>query len=204
MKYKIILVLITVHLLYIIVNSCGHTVSAYLDFYASLDSTHQDNKFNNALSKVENTINEMNRVKPILVYSKYTGAEMGYGFFAPNVLSSGGMSFKYKGKNLTPIFKTREGYVRFYTLISEFIGHIVNPQRHPGAKSTKEGEDLQSKYYDLVYKNVATKVYADYDCKEDMVASLYIYAFPDLELYNSNEKHAPIYFPIKSQKIFLK
>ncbi|MBA3829036.1 MAG: hypothetical protein H0X33_08875 [Taibaiella sp.] len=204
MKYIIIILLAFFHLSFMVVNSIDRTILSYFDFYQVDKSA---NKINKDLNSFCTVTSKFIYLTPCMYYARYTGADCGYGFFAPNVLSSGAMSFVYKNKNIIPKFSTYEGKVRFSSLISNFISHTVNKSsintdtaeiKHKN-QVYKNIDDLNDKYYDLVMKNIAAKVIVDNFCTDTITIKLFMYEFPNLKKYGPHDTKGS-YIPLKQNR----
>jgi hypothetical protein len=217
MKYIVICSIALLHLVYLVGNSFTHTITSYFEFYRVLD---RSKGFTYVLDKYQSGFSKFNGLTPVQIYGKYSGFDMGYGFFAPNVLSSGDMVFEYKHKRLLPEVNSYEGNVRFSSVISRFIGHMVIPKEEKDTTAVdprynkpeykikfEKVCDIEDQYYELVLKNIAAKVYAQYNCNDTMKVKLYIYDFPSLASYRDNKAardHRHNFLCIKQNDIFIK
>jgi hypothetical protein len=118
--------------------------------------------------------------KPMLVYGKFTGTGAGYGFFAPNIKSGGIIMGDCDGKKTGPVFNNFESVMRFSVLATRITDYLIN------TTDTSEIRDrsLKEKYYDLIFKSIAVKIYNQNQCLQDTSYLSYnIFEFPTLEAY---------------------
>ena len=117
------------------------------------------------------------------IYGHYTGAETGYGFYAPNVCSQVIFMFTVLDKNNRPIFTdqipfhTREAYIRSTRIGGSFL------TRPP------EKDNIQNKYLSALVKSMALWALDTHPGGHKVMASLLLYNIPtDFKAIKNNTK----------------
>jgi hypothetical protein len=171
----IILLILTI----IIATSIVTTSDSYYGFYYGNDKSYQEK----TLYKIANSIITF---PPIRIFSKYSGFDTGYGFFAPNVASDFVILFKVydeQGKQVKILenlpFKTKEGFIRFSNVHSIYLDKI-------------EGEisSLWDRYLDIILEQMAVSV-KKMNCMASccLEVELYLYDFPEMQQHRNGKKH---------------
>jgi len=123
---------------------------------------------------------------PMLYYGKLTGTGTGYGFFAPNIKSAGIIMGDCDGKKIYPLFKNFETVMRFSVLSSKVTDYLITTN---DAFALKD-KTLQDKYYSLVFKSIAVKIYNQNHCTQDtFYVSYNILEFPTLAAYRNGDRN---------------
>jgi hypothetical protein len=157
------------HIGYIICICSYSAYDKYCKFYR-LTESHAINKINTNV-----LIN-----KPMVLYGKFTGTSMGYGFFAPNIKSGGIILGDCDGKKIGPVFANFEAMMRFSVLATRITDYLVNPADSTGIRDSA----MRDKYYSLIFKSIAVKIYAQNHCARDTAYLSYnIFEFPTLAAY---------------------
>ena len=127
--------------------------------------------------------------KVIQFYGRLSGCDAGYGFFAPNVRSSGIIMLENDSNKYTPQFKSLEAKLRFSTFENLVSDHILQDE----STENKSTDSLINAYYDLLYKAIAVKLYNEKKCKNpSSVIGYDIYNAPSLAAYREGEKNASV------------
>jgi len=117
---------------------------------------------------------------PMLYYGKFTGTESGYGFFAPNIKSGGIIAGDCDGKKIYARFNNFETAMRFSILSSRVTDYLITSIDSADSLNTK----LKERYYNLVFKNIAVKIYNQNHCKQDTLYMSYnMITYPTLHQY---------------------
>jgi hypothetical protein len=138
---------------------------------------------------------------PVLTaYGRISGTECGFGFFAPNVRSSGALTLGGCGQKLMPEFKTHEGRLRY----EGFIGDMINDI----SRENKQHADttlfaMKDNYNKLLLKNIATTTIK----QQPKPCALYkmdycLIDFPDLSEVREHGPRAPKLVPMRTFMIF--
>jgi hypothetical protein len=120
-----------------------------------------------------------------VVFSAYTGAETGFGLYAPKVSSQVVIYFSIKDesgqivKTLQPNYTSKEVLLRFYTL----YGTALNKLSDQGSQETD-----QSKLFDVVLKSLAFKILMENPPQKNIDADVYVYELPEMKDYPNNPK----------------
>jgi hypothetical protein len=123
---------------------------------------------------------------PVLGYGKFTGTGAGYGFFAPNIKSGGIIIGDCDGKKIEPVFKSFESMMRFSVLATRITDYLINTTD----TSVIRDRSLKEKYYDLVFKSIAVKVYNQNQCQQGTSYLSYnIFEFPTLTAYRRGARY---------------
>lgn len=166
-------------LLIVIATSVVTTSDSYHSFYYGNDKSYQEKLFYKIADAVVS-------FPPVRTFSKYTGFDTGYGFFAPNVASDFVILFKIydeQGKQIKILenlpFKTKEGFIRFSNVHSIYLD-----------KFEDEISPTWNCYLDIILKQMVISVKkancVDACCVD---AELYLYDFPEMKQYRNGAKH---------------
>jgi len=136
------------------------------------------------------------------VYTKYTGAESGYGYFAPNVLSSGTFVFRYGNNIYYPALSNRENMIRYQNLASAFISHTVE-DRSLHTPAERKADSVKNRYFDLILKNMSVRFMQQHKFQDTLHAKLLLYEFPSLRQYDPRNSHSQ-FFPLLERDYFTK
>jgi hypothetical protein len=137
-------------------------------------------------------------------YARFSGAEAGYGFFAPNVKSTSVFISKSNDTELYPQFNSYETSVRYSGLISTLIGYVDGLGKCT-TPAEKKIADMRMHFNELVMKNLSVKLLNLHNLIADSVyASLNYVKFPSLS--ESRHKHitAQSFFKIQEVKFTIK
>ena len=177
------------HLSTILINA---SVSAYHSYHSFYDKP-KDSRLVKDLAKWTH--------KPwVKEYGKFSGAECGYGFFAPNVRASSQLVIEGCGKQVTPEFSTHEGRLRY----EGFLGDMINSLDTDELKKDKDKiEDVLKEYDKLLLKNVSLRTIKEHQMKCKMYMIRYnVLDFPSKkEAVETGETELRV-FPAKSFLIF--
>ncbi len=118
--------------------------------------------------------------RPASYYGKFTGTSAGYGFFAPNIKSGGIILGDCDGNKIGASFENFESMMRFSVLATRVTDYLINT----ADKSEIADKPIKEKYYDLVFKSIAVKIYNQNQCMKDTSYLSYnIFEFPTLAAY---------------------
>jgi hypothetical protein len=147
MRKKLFIGFAVFHILYILIaNLC----SAYFNYCEYYDKT--------ANAKLEKSYSYVINNKLCTYYSRYTGANTGFGYFAPNVRSAVSLSCLYNGADdIQPVFSTREASLRYENLIGALIDNVTLKSK-PTEEWQRKTFETQYKYNELIFKNVAVNI----------------------------------------------
>lgn len=173
------LFIIAIILTIVVATSMVTTSDSYYSFYYGDDKSYQES----TLYKIANGIITF---PPIRIFSRYSGFDTGYGFFAPNVASDFVILFKVydeQGKQVKILenlpFKTKEGFIRFSNVHSIYLDKI-------------EGEisPLWNRYLDIILEQMAVSV-KKANCMASccLEAELYLYDFPEMQQHREGKTH---------------
>jgi hypothetical protein len=118
-----------------------------------------------------------------VIFSEYTGAETGFGLYAPRVSSQVVIYFSIKDesgqivKTLQPNYTSKEVLLRFYTV----YGDALNKLKGQAGQETDE-----SKLFDVVLKSLAFKILLENPPQKNIDADVYVYDLPTLRAYPNN------------------
>jgi len=122
---------------------------------------------------------------PMLYYGKFSGTESGYGFFAPNIKSGGIIAGDCDGKKIYARFNNFETAMRFSILSSRITDYLITRTDSTDSLNI----NLKEKYYNLVFKNIAVKIYNQNRCRQDTLYMSYnIIAYPSLRQYRQGQR----------------
>jgi hypothetical protein len=181
MKKYFSIVLISIHF-GLILFSCS--ISTYDNYYDS-PSNKKENKLMQQISKFTNS----NAVK---LYGELSACQYGFSFYAPNVRSSGYISFENNQNIYYPEFHSKEAKIRFSVFecqISDFL--LAGKDTLIKAKDEIKYDSLKSKYYDLIYKSISAKLFTQNKCTDKRSNIYYtLFDYPSLKSSRIN-KQAP-------------
>jgi hypothetical protein len=134
------------------------------------------------------------------IYGKYTGAETGYGYYAPNVMSSGVLAFEHRGKQYGVPMHNYENTIRYMNLCSMFLQkEIQRMDRETKEELFSKGQDIvltnaikkegniDSLYYDILLKNMSAKFMSRFGDNDTMSVKLQVYDYPTLADFKASE-----------------
>jgi hypothetical protein len=209
--YKLFFLL---HLLVIACVSSYMSIDSYCAFY---DQKVPSNVFVKGMRKtLESTAFE--------VYGKYTGAETGYGFYAPNVISGGFLEFTKNGERMKLPIHNYENSIRFMNLSTSFVQQALRSLENREKRMEKlaqaltAGPDemelilkevdeiktncLDSAFFDLLARNMSTKFMKDFASNDTLSVKLKIYDYPTLADYKLSYS-TPQYLTAYEKKYFV-
>ncbi len=147
MKKKLFISFAIFHVLYILVANAGSAYFNYCEYYEKTVNAAVEKSYTTAINN-----------KLCSYYSRYTGANTGFGYFAPNVRSAVSLTCRYKDtEDIEPVFKTREASLRYENLIGALIDH-VSLKSKPKEEWERKTFETQYKYNELIFKNVAVNI----------------------------------------------
>jgi hypothetical protein len=168
------------HLLLVILYNIVMTIDSYSKF-------SKDKSFNS----ISNNISKFTNLKMIKLYSRYTGSSTGFGFYAPNVLSSGFLSFTDEDKTYAFSFKNHENTIRYLSLNTVILQNALEAMDRDTSKKTEINEILDKKYLeidsvytDIMLKNLTSHFYTDTNISKAINLKFLIYHYPSLEEMN--------------------
>lgn len=180
MKKIVFLVFAALHLLVILYNNIiiqEQTFSQYF-FQKKVNGVAQS-----TLEKCPHLADVFN------IYSKYTGAETGYGYYAPNVSSDVVLLLTTKDANgkvtsiSFPHFKSKEGRMRWTRVTSMFLDKINNT------------DSEHNKYLNSILKSIALWTFGKDPNTRSISADLLIYDLPDAKKVHDGKKR-PCYIKL--------
>ncbi|MEZ4904412.1 MAG: hypothetical protein R2822_23025 [Spirosomataceae bacterium] len=119
-----------------------------------------------------------------MAYGRISGTGSGYGFFAPNVKANGLILGDCDGTIISPEFRSYESSVRFNSLSSRVTDYLVDM----GDSISIEKQQMEAQYYDLLFKNIAVKMYGQHHCRSDtFYVSYNILTFPTLAQFRQRK-----------------
>jgi hypothetical protein len=170
MKKKLQLSGIFIILLVVFTIGMKGTFDGYYGFY------YEDKNYEKPLAY--SIAEDIAQLKPVNIFTSYTGFDTGYGFYAPNVASDFVMSFELRDKNgkvlgqkTHPYFKNKESRVRYTTVFNMFLDKI----------STKNIYDKKYyQYLDIIIRQIAAHVMAENPNAASITTKLYLYDYPTI------------------------
>jgi hypothetical protein len=152
-------------------------------------------------------------------YTKYTGAEMGYGFFAPNVISSGYVFIKKNGKQCDFKLSNQESWIRYMDLCHVFVAAAISDEiKNEGIKKGMIKPDkvykeyvtsnkikysnVDSLYYDLLLKGISYRYMKDFKLTDTLDVQLRIYDYTHLADFKKPSDKNLTSFVIYEKKYF--
>ena len=126
------------------------------------------------------------RSEPVSLFLSYTGFDTGYGFFAPNVASDFVLLFDVRDAQGNPLqqcimprFEQKESVVRYTSMFNMFLEKIKQePKGEPG---------IYMQYLDIVIRQIAQSVKAEYPGAATVEAKLYLYDYPSLQRFREGD-----------------
>jgi hypothetical protein len=158
MKRKLFICLAAFHLLFIIISNLYTSYTSYCDYYEK----PVDSSLRKCISIILGN-------QPLCYYAKYTGTSAGYGYFAPNVRSPTSLSCIYRGGNIGPELSSNEASLRYDNLVGALVENI-NAEKMPVLEQEKKAFETKKKYNELVLRNIAMKMFNDYQLPPDAVS----------------------------------
>jgi len=147
MRKKLFIGFAIFHILYIFIANLCSGYFNYCEYYDKTANKKLDKYYTAAINN-----------KICTYYAKYTGANTGFGYFAPNVRSAVSLTCSYNGsEDIQPTFRTREGSLRYENLIGALIDNITL-REEPTKDWQRKAFETQCKYNELVFKNVAVNI----------------------------------------------
>lgn len=173
----------------LVCNSIYMTVHSYTGFY---EKKLPNNIWYKGLDKIIAN-------KYFEAYGKYTGAETGYGFYAPNVASSCVLVIEDGyGRKMQPMFTNYETTVRYLNMCSWLFHNSTTniPEEVAGAKPVAFYKGLNSHQIDSLYVEVLMKSISNkYITQGDTLSvKLKVLDYPSLVALNKE--------PIESENIY--
>lgn len=177
----------------------GFLIFFSLYFFCSIiqNIVNQEKNFNEIFygsEEVEILANLLARNKYIYksfnFISDYSGAETGFGLYAPNVSSQLVIYYTIKDKSgasvktVQPRFGTKEIAQRFFTAYDIFLEKVKT-------KNLSDEGNLYNDYLDLIVKSMAFKTLQENYPYRSIDADIYVYDIPSMEGYRNGE--TPIY-----------
>lgn len=170
MKRKLQLSGIFIILLIVFTIGLKGTFDGYYGFY------YENKKYDKHL--VYAMSENIAQLKPVNIFTSYTGFDTGYGFYAPNVASDFVMSFELQDKNgkileqkTLPYFKNKESRVRFTTVFNMFLDKI-------SSKNIYDKKYYQ--YLDIIIRQIAEHVMTENSKAVSVTTKLYLYDYPSI------------------------
>ncbi|WP_114819502.1 hypothetical protein [Chryseobacterium sp. KLBC 52] len=168
MKRKLQLSGIFIILLVVFTIGLKGTFDGYYGFY------YENKEYKKPLAY---TISEdIAQLKPVNIFTSYTGFDTGYGFYAPNVASDFVMSFELKDKNGNileqknlPYFKNKESRVRYTTIFNMFLDKISDKNKY---------DKKYYQYLDIIIRQIAAHVMKENPLASSVTTKLYLYNYP--------------------------
>jgi hypothetical protein len=118
-----------------------------------------------------------------VIFSEYTGAETGFGLYAPRVSSQVVIYFSIKDesgrivKTLEPNYTSKEVLLRFYTVYGDALNKL----------NVNAGQDNSpSQLFDVVLKSLAFKILLENPPQKNIDADVYVYDLPTMRDYPNN------------------
>lgn len=198
-KARVFLIYCFIHLLLILFVSILSCWSTSCEFY---DIPKNKIAFYNSAKKILSN--------PIVSnYLYVTGAETGYGFFAPNVLTTGFLQFEIKRKKYLIQFSSQENNIRYSNLCSKLIQDIVQPDQSVDTihllgeyKKYQTIGRADSLYDDLIVKNLIHNLLKRGSNSDTIKVALEIYNYPRLNKYDGNRYHKPYLIPLFEKQYY--
>jgi hypothetical protein len=171
----------TFHVITIIVISSLSTYFVYCD-YKELPK-------DNVIAK--NISEGLAKFKGFRYYTRWTGTETGYGFFSPSVRSRGYIEVMTCGEKFYPKFKSLEANNRYMSMSTSISEHFFSNSQENN--SLQEHNTNKDDYFNLIYKNIATKLINEVKCFSGEATINYtLIDYPTLERLKYNKQVALI------------
>lgn len=182
---RLLLAFISLHIGLITLVCIGGSIRAYIFIHGELSSQ--------AAIKSKSIITKTIAAPLIRQYLAVAGIDAPYGYFAPNVASGYVLKFTVEdGKRslpqaLLPNLKTKEGLIRYNTLLGSFqekFKALNEQQRSGGIK--QEVNPVYIKYLDVIIKSLSKHHLAYEGIKakaKTITTTLYVYHYPSLRSY---------------------
>ena len=174
LKYVLI-----INLILVCIHSIFSTIETSYDFYELKKPEH----------KVYQYVEKFITSNLISTYSKYTGANTGYGFFAPNVLSSCTVYINDFGKKYEIRVRNMENYNRISTLYSQLLTHELDKKNK---NTEKENMKLEERYNELLYKAILSYHKSIFQLSNNVSLKLDLYNFVDLKHFKKDSCNASL------------
>ncbi len=116
------------------------------------------------------------------LYSDYSGAETGYGFYAPNVASQFLVLYTIKDddgnviETSLPRHYSKEALTRYFTAFDVFMDKIDKP------------DEKYDNFMDVIMKSMALKVLEDHPPYRNIEADLLVYDLPVIAEFQAGER----------------
>ncbi len=173
MKHKKFLLIYIFLIFVVILSSIKTTLDSFYSYYQKFEKNNT----------VNNVITSIYEIKPIRIFSSYSGFETGYGFFGTNVSSdfvviyeltnSTGQTYSNKLK-----LNTKEGSIRFMSLNRLFLDQLTN-------KTNKDYD----KFIEIILRQISKYIYKKHKGNYHVHLKIYLYHYPSLQQYkNGNRK----------------
>jgi hypothetical protein len=136
--------------------------------------------------------------KPVAIYSKYTGAETCYGFYAPNVMSSGYVEIQKDGKLYGFKMSNQENQIRYMNLCNVFVSKGIEDME--AKQKNEKGQirqqtytnihsngfkNVDSLYFDLLLKNMCYRFMSQHNNNDTLEVKLKICEYTNMRNYKS-------------------
>ena len=190
MKNYYFKIYVALHLLFIV---CICTISTY-DSYCEFYRLKKDSGFIKQVAKILNP-------NLVQIYGKISGCDAGYGFYAPNVRSSGIIILENAGVKYSPEFKSLEAGIRFSTFESTISNHLLE---NDTLVRNKSEDSLFRAYNDLLFKAIAVKLMNENKIEsKNSVITYNLYENPSLKMYRGGVRK-PVLQKLYQQELSLK
>lgn len=198
--------LVGLHLLCSLANNLFGTWNGYLEFY---NKTPRYKKFHTQFR-------DLIVSTPSRYLSQYTGAETGFGFFAPNVLSSSVIVVEKDGKLNMPLFSNHENELRFNNLASSLTRNMLKRlEGHEKPLQLRKAvlgkyftaSDVDSAYNNLLLKNLAVpylNTSGSHTARNVVSVKMLVYDYPSLAECAADKEPASEFIPLYVTNISLK
>lgn len=150
MKKKFFAAFAVFHLLFIAVSNLCSSYVNYCEYY---DKPADSSLLNCYTALVNNTL--------CTYYAKYTGANTGYGYFAPNVRTAASLDCSYNGTGMQPAFRTKEASLRYENMVGSLIENVTLKYK-PSEEWQRKAFEVKYKYNELIFKNIAVAIFNAY------------------------------------------
>lgn len=148
------------------------------------------------------TIQNITQLSPITEYARFSGAETGFGFFAPQVGSQYISNFKtfdaagkLLGETIAPRIKQQEGLLRY----SSYLDLFQNMLHAEDKLKQNKSDSLSIRVAHAVVYSMADRILNRSDSATKVEANIYLYNYSNLRKHQ-HEK-APRYISIYQKTI---
>ena len=202
-KLRLCIIFFGLHIFLIALTSTYMSINSYYTFY---DDKEMPVKVMKPLANV--LFNKFTRA-----YSTYSGAETGYGFFAPNVMSSGMLYFSQNGSPRYMSLRNQECLTRYMNMSGSFVFSALEEARDRQKKSKKHipivreqkgYAYLDSCYRDLLLKNISMRFMNGFKASDTLSVKLNVFDYVTLADYKENLPVKYSYITMYEKKYFYK